>query len=87
VTGSSQTLTREMEKFINTAAGESLLRVSHGLEPCTTKVEHVRCTVQFKGSFKQVVFVDTPAFPEPGSDNMTAGLDVARKIQDWARKT
>ena len=88
--GSSQILTYRCEmkkKFINTAAGKSLLRVNNGLEPCTTKVEHVRCTIQFEGSLKQVVFVDTPAFPDPGSDNTVAGLDVEMKIRDWARKT
>jgi len=73
--------------FINTAAGKSLLRVNHGLEPCTTKVEHVRCTIQFEGSLKRVVFVDTPAFPDPGGDNTVSGLDVELKIRDWARKT
>jgi len=36
---------------------------------------------------KQVVFVDTPAFPDPGSDNTVAGVDVEMKIRDWARKT
>lgn len=88
--GSSQILTYRCEmgkKFINTAAGKSLLRVNNGLEPCTTKVEHVRCTIQFEGSLKQVVFVDTPAFPDPGSDSTVAGLDVEMKIRDWARKT
>jgi hypothetical protein len=76
-------------KFINTAAGKSLLGVNHGLEPCTTKVEHVRCTIQFdeRESLKQVVFVDTPAFPDPGSDNTVAGLDVEMKIREWARQT
>jgi len=73
--------------FINTAAGESLLRVNSGLEPCTTKVEHVRCTVQLEDSVKKVVFVDTPAFPDSGSDNTLAGLNVELKIQEWARKT
>ena len=45
----------------------------------------MRCTIQFEGSLKQVVFVDTPAFPDPGSDN--TGLDVEMKIRNWARKT
>ena len=90
--GSSQILTYRCEmqkkKFINTAAGKSLLKVNNGLEPCTTKVEHVRCTIQFEGSSKQVVFVDTPAYPDPGlSDNTVAGLNVEMKIRDWARQT
>ena len=81
---SSQILTRRIKikkKFINTAAGKSLLRVNDGLDPCTTRVEHVRCTVQFEGSSKNVVFVDTPAF---GS---YSGLDVEMKIQKWLRQT
>jgi len=74
--------------FINTATEKPLLRVSNGLEPCTTKVEHVRCTFQFESSPKQVVFVDTPAFPgDSGSDITIAGLDVEMKIQNWARQT
>ena len=48
----------------------------------------MRCTIQFEGSLKQVVFVDTPAFPDPGSNNITvAGLDVEMRIRDWARQT
>jgi hypothetical protein len=72
------------KKFINTAAGKPLLRVNDGLDPCTTRVEHVRCTIQFEGSSKNVVFVDTPAFPDPDSDNV---LDVEMKIQKWLRQT
>ena len=87
--GSSQILTysAKCKKFINTAAGKPLLRVNSGLKPCTTKVEHVRCTIQFEGSLKQVVFVDTPAFPDPGTDTTLAGLDVEMKIRDWAKQT
>ena len=48
----------------------------------------MRCTIQFEGSSKQVVFVDTPAYPDPGlSDNTVAGLNVEMKIRDWARQT
>jgi hypothetical protein len=47
----------------------------------------VRCTIQFENSLKQVVFVDTPAFPDPDSDNTVAGLDVEMKIREWARQT
>lgn len=84
MTGSSQTLTyrSEMQKFINTAAGKPLVRVNHGQEPCTTEVEHVRFTIQVKGSSKKVVFVDTPAFP---CDNTDEGLDVELRIREWAR--
>ena len=47
----------------------------------------MRCTIQFEGSSKHVVFVDTPAFPDPGNDITVAGIDVEMKIRDWARKT
>ncbi|KAF8811034.1 hypothetical protein BYT27DRAFT_7185143 [Phlegmacium glaucopus] len=74
--------------FINTAAEQSLLKVNRGLDPCTTKVEHVRCAIQFEGRTKQVVFVDTPAFPDPGDcDEMVAGLDVEMKIREWSKQT
>ena len=76
-----------MQKFINTAAEKSLLRVNNGLQPCTTKIEHVRCKFQFEGSSQQVVFVDTPAFPDPDRDDTVLGLDLEMKVQDWARKT
>ena len=70
-------------EFINTAAGDhSLLKVNKGLKPCTTKVAHVRCTLN--NSSQQVVFVDTPAFD---SDDMIAGLDVETRIRAWSRET
>jgi len=48
----------------------------------------VRCTIRFDGCLKQVVFVDTPAFPDPGyNDNMAGGLSVEMQIQSWARQT
>ena len=47
----------------------------------------MRCTIQFEGSSKKVVFVDTPAFPDPGCDDTFAGLNVEMKIRDWAKKT
>ena len=79
---------KNQNKFINTAVGKSLLKVKNGLEPCTTKVKHVRCTVETEGGVKHVVFVDTPAFPDPGyGDNVVAGLHVERKIQEWSRQT
>ena len=87
----SQILTYRCEmqkkKFINTAAEKPLLKVNKGLEPCTTKVEHVRCTIEFEGSLKKVVFVDTPPFPDPDIDDTAAGLNVEMKIRNWARET
>ena len=36
-----------------------------------------------------MVFVDTPAFPDPGSSDsvVVAALDVEKKIQDWLEET
>jgi hypothetical protein len=50
-------------KFINTATGKTLLEVGRGLSPCTQEFAYVRCTA-FEDS-RRVVFVDTPAFPDP----------------------
>ena len=45
----------------------------------------MQCAIQFEGSLKQVVFVDTPTFTD--FDDTGAGLDVETKIRDWARQT
>ena len=83
--GSSQTLIYpcEMQKFINKAAGMSLLGVNDGLEPLTIKIEHV--IIKFEGSSQPVVLVDTPAFPDPGMARVSE-LDFEMKIRDWARR-
>jgi len=72
--------------FINTAAGTPLLMVSSGLEPCTTKVSYVRCTIQLEGSLKHVVLVDTPAFRDI-NDTALAGLEVEMKIRNRLKQT
>ncbi|KAF8811584.1 hypothetical protein BYT27DRAFT_7183861 [Phlegmacium glaucopus] len=78
--------------FINTAAGERLLedekKASDGktslLSPCTTEFTHVRCT--FEDS-RRVVFVDTPAFPDPyGSSSLSAEKEIGNKISDWLKR-
>jgi hypothetical protein len=75
------------DKFINAAAGEVLLEVSgkkSPLSPCTKDIAHVRCT--FEDS-RRVVFVDTPAFPDPilGS-NLSAEKKVGKKISEWLKE-
>ena len=48
----------------------------------------MRCAIQFEGRTKQVVFIDTPAFPEDGDrDERLAGLDVELKIREWSQQT
>lgn len=50
----------------------------------TTEVEHVRCTI----GVRHVVFIDTPAFPDPGyDDNVVAKLHAEGKIQEWLQRT
>ena len=76
-----------MAQFLKAAAGRPLIRdvpglaefvgLRNGIAPCTIKVEHMRCMIPFEGSMKRVVFVDTPAFPDPGLD----------LILDWWRQT
>lgn len=71
-------------KFINTAAGETLLEVEKALSPCTTELAHVLCT--FEDS-RRVVFVDTPAFPDPdGNVSLSAEKRLGRKIGDWLKE-
>ena len=74
------------DKFINAAADE-MLEVSGRKSPlsaCTKDIAHVRCT--FEDS-RRVVFVDTPAFPDPilGS-NLSAEKKVGKKISEWLKE-
>ena len=78
---SSQTLTcwcEMQKKFINTAAGKSLLPVNHRLEPYATETQLLRCT--FENSAKQVVpvFVDTPYIGSDESEKAAAAMTLMK---------
>ena len=72
------------QKFINTVTGRPILGVNSGPQPCTTRVEHLRCTIPFEQGSKNLVFVDTPPFPDP---NDMDGLGVQLMIREWSRQT
>jgi hypothetical protein len=69
------------DKFINIAVDEKVLEVetSHSLSPCTKEFAHVRCTLE---DSRQLVFVDTPAFPHP----LSAKKEVGEEISEWLKE-
>ena len=72
-------------KFINKAADQNLA-VNNSLSPCTTEFAYVRCT--FEDS-REVVFVDTPPFPDPygGNAGVSAEQKVGKNISKWIKET
>lgn len=72
------------DKFINIAADERL-KVNKSLSPCTTEFAYVRCT--FEDS-REVVFVDTPAFPNPfdGKTSLSAEQKAGSNISEWVKE-
>ena len=73
------------DKFINIAADQNLEVNDHS--PCTTELAYVRCTFE-DSSEVPVVFVDTPAFPDPNSGNasLSAEQKVGKKISKWVKE-
>ena len=63
------------------------LEVNATLAPCTTEFAYVRCT--FKDS-REVVFVDTPPFPDPyegGSlSSLSEELRAGDIINEWIKE-
>ncbi|KAF8160035.1 hypothetical protein B0H34DRAFT_705912 [Crassisporium funariophilum] len=72
--------------FVNTATKQQSLAVHHGLDAKkgSTNITHVECFPGDDG--RRVVFVDTPAFPEPDCGSLTE-REVEAKIIKWLRKT
>ena len=56
-------------------AADQNLEVNNSLSPCTTEIACVRCT--FRDS-REVVFVDTPAFPD--SCDVRSSLSTEQKV-------
>ena len=72
------------DKFINIAADEKL-KVNKSLSPCTTDFAYVRCTFDSEDS-REVVFVDTPPFPNPdGSASPSAEQKVGKDLSEWVK--
>ncbi|KAH7925957.1 hypothetical protein BV22DRAFT_1033458 [Leucogyrophana mollusca] len=64
--------------FINTAVGDSVTRVGHGLESCTTDLQHVIIPYPDDTS-RRVIFLDTPSFDGTYSDDS----EILRRIGVW----
>jgi hypothetical protein len=64
-------------QFINTAAGKTLTKVGHDLDPCTSKVEHFA----IHHNERTVFLVDTPGFNHPTK----ADGDILKGIVDWLK--
>ncbi|KAF8159705.1 hypothetical protein B0H34DRAFT_796922 [Crassisporium funariophilum] len=68
--------------FINTATNGDLLPVHHEVTPCKTEITHIAHTPQEGG--RQVVFVDTPALPEP--DSKYSEAEIEELLSQWLKK-
>ena len=66
-------------------AADEKLEVNKTLSPCTTEFAYVRCT--FEDS-REVVFVDTPPFPDPydGNPSSEREKNVANSISEWIKE-
>ena len=65
-------------QFINTAAGKTLTKIGHDLDPCTSTVEHF----VIQRHERTVFLVDTPGFNHPTK----ADGDILKGIVDWLKK-
>ena len=67
------------------AADENLF-VNKSLSPCTTEFAFVRCT--FEDYSSEVVFIDTPAFPDPyeGKISLLEEQNAGNQIREWVKK-
>jgi len=68
--------------LINVAT-HSNLQVGAGMSPCTKKFAYVRCTLE---DSRKVVFVDTPAFPNPDVGKVKLSdleKKEGKKIREW----
>ncbi|KAF8159695.1 hypothetical protein B0H34DRAFT_796913 [Crassisporium funariophilum] len=72
--------------FINTAAATTLLKVGHNLQSCTTDIAYVAHNDPVENVKRQVVFVDTPPFPDPDPLSPKTAKHVEVMIQEWLKK-
>ena len=74
------------DKFINIAAGK-WLEVNRSLSPCTSEFAYVRCMSESEDS-REVVLVDTPAFPDPFDNDTSASAikKVGSKMNRWVKE-
>ncbi|KAF8159694.1 hypothetical protein B0H34DRAFT_414003 [Crassisporium funariophilum] len=72
--------------FINTATATTLLKVGHSLQSCTTDIAYVAHHDPVENVKRQVVFVDTPPFPDPDPMSPQTAKHVEVMIQEWLKK-
>ena len=67
-------------------ATDGNLEVRHTLSPCTTEFAYVRCT--FENPSREVVFVDTPPFPDPWESKALVSDEqkVGDSISEWIKE-
>lgn len=68
-------------QFINTAAGDDILAVGHGLKPDTRQVNYVECYDRESQDERKVVFVDTPGFDSEKEESV-----IEKKLKSWLKK-
>ncbi|KAF7771752.1 hypothetical protein Agabi119p4_6063 [Agaricus bisporus var. burnettii] len=67
--------------FINTAAGDDILAVGHGLKHDTRQVNYVECYDPERYDERKVVFVDTPGFDSEKEESV-----IEKKLKSWLKK-
>jgi len=77
-------------KFINIVTGtDRPLQVGAGLSPCTKHIQYVPYTPE-SGSDGRIIFVDTPAIPDPepkkGRSHQEEITRIENGIKEWLEK-
>ncbi|KIM49797.1 hypothetical protein M413DRAFT_438927, partial [Hebeloma cylindrosporum] len=67
-----------VHKFINRVTATNSLKVGEGLAPCTKRVQHV----PHRSESGRIIFVDTPAFPDPDAKKPRTPQDEIRRIEN-----
>jgi hypothetical protein len=70
-------------KFINKVTATTSLKVGAGLTPCTKRVQHVIHNSNLEPGFHgRIIFVDTPAFPNPDPKKLCTPQEEIRRIEE-----
>ncbi|KAH7923779.1 hypothetical protein BV22DRAFT_1068031 [Leucogyrophana mollusca] len=70
--------------FINVAVGKEVATVGHGLQSCTTAIEHIVCPYPNDPS-RRVIFIDTPGFDSTYADG--DDLNTLKRIGFWLARS
>ena len=65
-------------KFINKVTATNSLEVGAGLAPCTKRVQHV----PHGSECGRIIFVDTPAFPDPEPKKPRTRQEEIKRIEN-----